>query len=302
MNEPWNYLAAAASEFPNDNPALHDGATWVCLRVSGPARAVVRPKFLARPVEIPRIEVAREVTAGRAVLPEERLPDSVLGELLETLNLDLAPSSTEVEPEVLLQETLDLEPLDEPLRAIAEAISEDDFVFDDGESQPVAELETVTRAEPDAVTSAQAVVAAPVAAAPTLVSDPYSTFVAAVVQVALDAGATRVAASVPNLLGSETLDKSVFSDDVWRSLVATRVVEERANEFVSTSDFSAISNAWRGVLRGESGDLGACGTSTLDVWGADLLKALGVGANGKLDVRRELRRKGVAAFGMLLAA
>ena len=39
-----------ASEFPNDNPALHDGAIWVCLAERGPLRPVVRPRSASAPV------------------------------------------------------------------------------------------------------------------------------------------------------------------------------------------------------------------------------------------------------------
>ena len=70
----------------------------------------------------------------------------------------------------------------------------------------------------------------------------------------------------------------------------------------ASDGFLATARAWRLVLRGESSDFSGCGASTLDSWSADLLKAFGVGQGGKLDVRRELRRRGVAAFGMLLAA
>ncbi len=38
-----SYSPASAAEFPNDNPALHQGARWVCPATRGPARAVLRP-------------------------------------------------------------------------------------------------------------------------------------------------------------------------------------------------------------------------------------------------------------------
>lgn len=36
------YLPSSASEFPNDNPELHEGARWVCTLPVGPAKAVLR--------------------------------------------------------------------------------------------------------------------------------------------------------------------------------------------------------------------------------------------------------------------
>ena len=65
---------------------------------------------------------------------------------------------------------------------------------------------------------------------------------------------------------------------------------------------AANATAWRRVLSGETNDLADCGDSTLDGWSADLLHAFGIGQGGAADVRRELRKRGVAAFGMLLAA
>jgi hypothetical protein len=47
----WRHLSA--SEFPNDNPALHDGAIWVCFAPCGPLRPVVRPRAGGRPSTIP---------------------------------------------------------------------------------------------------------------------------------------------------------------------------------------------------------------------------------------------------------
>jgi len=35
-----SFSPAGAAEFPNDNPALHRGARWVCLAARGPARAL----------------------------------------------------------------------------------------------------------------------------------------------------------------------------------------------------------------------------------------------------------------------
>jgi len=132
------------------------------------------------------------------------------------------------------------------------------------------------------------------------VPDAYSAFVAALVAVALDAGATRAAASLPALLESGSLDVHAFTDDVQRALLSANVLERRADQLVPKSSFLETAKAWRQVLRGEINDLSACGTTTLDAWSADLLRAFGVG-QGK-DVRRELRFRGVAAFGMLLAA
>jgi hypothetical protein len=57
--------------------------------------------------------------------------------------------------------------------------------------------------------------------------------------------------------------------------------------------------AWRAILLGESDDFAACGSKTLDEWAADLI-AQALAAPAKTDlVRRELRSRGVAAFGLV---
>jgi hypothetical protein len=57
---------SGASEFPNDNPALHRGARWVCLVPRGPARAVLRPLAAA---EASAREAVAEAAAPPAVAP-----------------------------------------------------------------------------------------------------------------------------------------------------------------------------------------------------------------------------------------
>jgi hypothetical protein len=57
--------------------------------------------------------------------------------------------------------------------------------------------------------------------------------------------------------------------------------------------------AWRGILRGESEDYEACGSASLDEWAADVVAQV-LGAAVRADgIRRELRRRGVAAFGLV---
>jgi len=61
-----------------------------------------------------------------------------------------------------------------------------------------------------------------------------------------------------------------------------------------------VANAWRGLLSGEHSDLAACGDRPLDEWVAGLVGArFGHDAAATAGVRRALRKRGVAAFGML---
>jgi hypothetical protein len=59
--------------------------------------------------------------------------------------------------------------------------------------------------------------------------------------------------------------------------------------------------AWREILLGERHELPTSSTRLLDEWGAELLAHL-TGAVGKTEqIRRELRARGVAAFGLVPA-
>jgi hypothetical protein len=103
-------------------------------------------------------------------------------------------------------------------------------------------------------------------------------------------------------MDGERANLEAFPDDVRAELVHARLAEQTDGGVRAAASFSETAVAWRKVLRGETDDLSGCGATTLDGWGVDVLRAFGVGRDGKLDVRRELRRRGVAAFGMLLAA
>ncbi|MGC4090725.1 MAG: hypothetical protein QM756_23205 [Polyangiaceae bacterium] len=67
--------------------------------------------------------------------------------------------------------------------------------------------------------------------------------------------------------------------------------------------FVATQGAWRDVLSGRSENFAACGASTLDDWATALLSALlGRPATRADELKRALRGRGVAAFGMREAA
>jgi hypothetical protein len=60
-------------------------------------------------------------------------------------------------------------------------------------------------------------------------------------------------------------------------------------------------SAWRAVLAGTSEDYAGCGSNALDEWAASVVSR--VTRDGRTDViRRELRQRGVAAFGFLASA
>ncbi len=68
------------------------------------------------------------------------------------------------------------------------------------------------------------------------------------------------------------------------------------------SSLRTAAAAWQAILRGESEDFSACGASTLDEW-CSMLVAAALGEPARSDsLRRELRRRGVAAFGLIVEA
>jgi hypothetical protein len=166
-----------------------------------------------------------------------------------------------------------------------------------------ADVAEVTEAAPIAVeTTSDAVASAMPAAGEPSRPDAFTAYVSAVVEVAQAAGNARAAAALPALLEGAEFDLGSLPGESQARLVAAQVLSSSGTALSPSDAFTSMASAWRSVLRGDTQDLSACGDSTLDGWSADVLKAFGVGQGGATDVRRELRRRGVAAFGMLLAA
>jgi hypothetical protein len=119
-------------------------------------------------------------------------------------------------------------------------------------------------------------------------SNPFATFVLVVEDVARAAGAGIDAMTLlAAILGRARLDASAGDTD--RSLRGQAL-------------------AWQAILRGESEDFGACGGGMLDEWTAALVAHVleyGASASGGASARRadalkrELRCRGVAAFGLV---
>jgi len=132
----------------------------------------------------------------------------------------------------------------------------------------------------------------------TTTDDPVTTFVRAVTEVALAHGAADTAAHIEALfhLGAPAPDLSPAAE---AALVAGNILESSDDGMRATPWFASTSTAWQSILRGESGDLSACGESTLDNWAADLIARLVANPDKAPTIRRDLRRRGIAAFGML---
>jgi hypothetical protein len=151
-------------------------------------------------------------------------------------------------------------------------------------------------AEPEPSVGPAAVAAAPDAAT----SPAFAHFESALVAVLLAQGATRSAAIVPRLLRLESLPIDSLSKDISLTLQSRGYLDGNARY---SAKYRELCSAWTAVLQGTSHDFAACGTTTLDRFGADLLAALlAVPATRADELRRGLRKAGIAAFGVLEAA
>jgi hypothetical protein len=276
------YSRRAASEFPNDNPELHDGLVWQSDSVTGHALPTLRlrqltgrmPKVLgpswderAKPVvRAPRAEVS---VIGRPPFVH-RPPVVECPPVAENASPPVAADAPSVEP----LEGLGWVPV--AGGAVRESVVQaEPYVESDAVRASVVETESPV--ESDAVATERH---APVTG-PAPVPTAFEALLAALVRVTLDRGATRVAAELPALLSGGRSAPGLADSPRAKSLVA-------------------LGPAWRSALDG--GDLAGCGDQPLDVWASELLATLLTAPGEREALRRALRRHGVAAFGMLVAA
>jgi hypothetical protein len=228
-----NRTVTACAEFPNDNPALHRGAIWLCLEVTG-AAVCKRPP--------PEAVVVAEVLVAEA--PPEPEIEVVVAYPVADPPTDPTPPVLEAE-----DDADDIEIVDE--LAFDEVIDE----------SPVPEV--VNEGEPAE-------------------EDPFVALAGVLEAVARAGGAGEAAiASLRIVLGRE------------------RVTGETSDDLLVLREQAA---AWQGILRGDSEDFAACGLASLDEW-SSIAVARCMGEPGRADgLRRELRRRGVAAFGLVIEA
>jgi hypothetical protein len=128
----------------------------------------------------------------------------------------------------------------------------------------------------------------------------FAHFEAALAAALMAQGASRSAALLPRLLRLESLPADTVSKEVLLTLQSRGYLESNTRY---SQKFRDLCGAWSAVLQGSSQDFAACGTTTLDRFGADLLAALlAVPATRADELRRQLRKAGIAAFGVLQAA
>ncbi len=235
-----------AAEFPNDNPALHAGVTWLCLDTTG------------------------------ASVPVSAAPEAIAGPVAQVSGI------------VSLGETPRDHGADEPAIALEAHDLPETIVIEE-----LPPLDGAPILEGDCGSSERRVA---LAIAPPPPADPWTVLLSTLMDVAMAAGSPHVASLIPGLLLEGRVEP--LSSDVTRALAEARVLQEGR----VTPAFLAQTRAWRGMLLGNSDDLAACGSSTLDEWAADLLARLLGAASRANGLKRELRARGVAAFGLVDAA
>jgi hypothetical protein len=262
----------AVSEFPNDNPELHDGLVWACPAPCAPPLPTLRLRE-AGPVRVLKPGWEPATPVAPAVAPASLVP-------LPEPDCELA------EPMVEVEHVAEPEPESELAEPVAESVAVPESILALAEPA-LLESEPASNAaadDPEAPTPSG-----------------FEAFIAALSSLLAERGATRAAANIGALLGQTRLARDAFDTPTRKVLVARGFIDGKTAR--PTPEFSVIAQAWRDVLDGANGDLSACGSATLDVWGADIAAALlGSPRERADDLRRALRQRGVAAFGMLAAA
>lgn len=136
------------------------------------------------------------------------------------------------------------------------------------------------------------------APAPAETPDGFRQLVSLLGRVALASGATRAAALLPSFLDGQVVE---LGDALGGALVASGHAAASGSGFVMSESVASTTRAWRALLSGQSEDLSSC-EETLDAWCAGLVAALSGTPARANELRRELRRFGVAAFGLLADA
>jgi hypothetical protein len=132
--------------------------------------------------------------------------------------------------------------------------------------------------------------------------DVFQLFVRTLVEVALGAGApARVVEALPGMLGATRLDVHALDASIIDALVAAGLLARTESGAVTRAEsLVANAHAWRATLLGEETEFSV--SSMLDEWSAHIVSRLASVPDQEQALRRELRERGIAAFGMLVAA
>jgi len=131
-------------------------------------------------------------------------------------------------------------------------------------------------------------------------TDPFLSLVDVMVDVMLARGASPDAAHfLRALVGLERMEDRSAGDMACGALIAARLVAPGGRGLVRTPAFASQVLAWRQILSGESDDFAVCSAMALDEWAASLVASTLGDPSQTAGVRRDLRSRGVAAFGIV---
>lgn len=266
------HVVSLAAEFPNDNPALHAGVSWVCLSPT------------ARPTA--ELSVHEPPPAATVVVPEPAV--TVAAPTIMATLLAQAAAALEILDAADAEEAREIPVpaesgiVETPCAPTVEC-SHDEIVVEDLEPLEEIRVEGVVPVF-ESIAPPTIVEETRTSALPPASDDPFTTLVCTLADVAISAGAPNVAALLPGLL---------FDGRVATPLEAIHGIWD-GNELDPT--FATTLVAWRAILRGTSEDFSDCGM--LDEWASDLLARLLDAKDTASRLRQELRARGVAAFGL----
>jgi hypothetical protein len=134
-------------------------------------------------------------------------------------------------------------------------------------------------------------------------SDPFYAFVRALESTTVAFGGTpNSLALLRGMLGVTRLEALELEPIALDALERNGLASYSPAGIARSEQFTREALAWQDILREKSDDFAACGSAMLDEWASALIAAVLGGAMRADAVRRELRKHGVAAFGLLAAA
>jgi hypothetical protein len=285
MKSGW-VLRVGAAEFPHQNVMIDRGTLWMGSALCGAERA------LDPAGESPARPLGRDPAPRTTMIPPPPAPDE--------------PRAVGASPAVSPTPSMAHLPVAAPPSpvAAAPAASATDSAPDQGQQapSPLPDRGAPTVPAPKPALASSRAASASVAA--TTSSDApldakIETFVRAIAEVARAHGPAETAAHVECLFKFGTPAPLDLDPNARAALLDGNILEADEGGDHATAWFASTSSAWQRMLRGESGDLAVCGEATLDGWTADLIARLVAKPSMAQTIRRDLRRRGIAAFGML---
>jgi len=162
--------------------------------------------------------------------------------------------------------------------------TDDAFVFDDGDDDDEIVIGDITIDERTVVEKVDAGLV-----------DPIAALAAAIIDAA---GASVRVDDLLSLMQIGSAPRVGFPASACRGLVDAGLVIDAGSALLAAPAFAEPALAWRRILREEADDaFDAIGPLLLDEWAATIASAL-AGDSSVEARRRELRRRGVAAFGL----